>query len=75
MLIPIQMLMLLKNRSRMETTKQCSHNWMSVDLTSISWQDYLKMCVVRLNRTHSLLLKIQVNLRILIPLLKLSLVR
>ena len=74
MLILIQMLILQKNRSRMETTKQCSHNWMSVDLTSISWQGYLKMCVVRSNRTHNLLPKTRVNLQILIHLLKLNLV-
>ena len=72
--IQILMLMLQKNRSKMETIKLCSHNWMSVDLILISWQDYQKMCVVRSNRIHSLLPKTQVNLQILIHLLKLNLV-
>jgi hypothetical protein len=70
--IQILMLMLLKNRSKMETIKLCSHNWMNADLILISWQDYQKMCVVRSNRTHSLLLKTLVNLQILIHLLKLN---
>ena len=70
----IQMLMLLKNRSKMETIKLCSLNWMSVDLTLISWLDCQKMYVVRLNRTHNLLPKTRVNQQILIHLLKLNLV-
>ena len=74
--MPIQtlMLILLKNRSKMETIKLCSLNWMNADLTLISWQDYQKTFVERSNRTHSLLLKILVNLQILIHLLKLNLV-
>ena len=69
----ILMLMLLKNRNKMETIKLCSHNWMSADSTLISWQDYQKMYAVRSNRTHNLLLRIQVNQQILIHLLKLNL--